>query len=172
MWNKFWAWYERHYKANLVIAAVLFVWQIVHLYWLSTYVIATKLIGKSFFNVTDNWELFLTLIDYTEVPAIIGTSLIYINNLRKKFAHKDLWFLIFINTQWLHIFWITDEFVLHGLGLESVSATILPFWLAWVAILIDYLELPVMYDTIKKAIKVVFNKTNRVDEKFSPDKLN
>jgi hypothetical protein len=26
----------------------------------------------------------------------------------------------------------------------------LPIWLAWIAILIDYLELPVIYDTLKK----------------------
>ena len=30
------------------------------------------------------------------------------------------------------------------------AGTALPVWLAWVAILIDYLELPVIYDTLRK----------------------
>lgn len=31
----------------------------------------------------------------------------------------------------------------------------LPVWLAWIAIFIDYLELPVIYDTIKEFIKAL-----------------
>lgn len=167
MITKFWAWYEKHYATNVTVAAFLFLWQLVHLYWLTAHVVAAKIFGQSFFDVSTAGETFLTLIDYTEIPAILGTSLIYINNLRKRFNQKDLWFLIFLNSQWLHIFWITDEFVLAGFGLEEVGTTILPFWLAWVAILIDYLELPVMYDTVKNAFQVIFkqNKTG-IDPKI------
>ena len=32
----------------------------------------------------------------------------------------------------------------------GTAATSLPVWAAWIAILIDYLELPVIYDTLKK----------------------
>ena len=61
---------------------------------------------------------------------------------------------MFLNSQWLHIFWITDEYVsaeLAGAG----AASALPGWLAWVAILIDYLELPVIYDTLKRLATAV-----------------
>ena len=56
-------------------------------------------------------------------------------------------YLAFLNSQWLHIFWITDEFVV---STNEDMATALPAWLAYVAILIDYLELPVIYDTFRK----------------------
>ncbi len=52
--------------------------------------------------------------------------------------------ILLINSQWLHIFWITDEILLEQ-GILS------PF-LAWLAILIDYLELPVIFDTMKRTV--------------------
>ncbi len=60
---------------------------------------------------------------------------------------KPILYLVFLNSQWLHIFWITDEFVIVAGDGESTS---LPAWLASVALLIDYLELPVIYDTVKR----------------------
>ena len=60
---------------------------------------------------------------------------------------------MFLNSQWLHIFWITDEYVAAELGGSSNAA--LPGWLAWVAILIDYLELPVIFDTLKRLATAV-----------------
>ena len=56
---------------------------------------------------------------------------------------------IFLNSQWLHIFWITDEFVVNEFTGNAAESS-LPAWAAWLAILIDYLELPVIYDTMKK----------------------
>lgn len=141
-------WYERHYTLNVGIAAFLFIWQLVHLYWLTTDVVFLKLFGTSFFNPEKLWEYVLIVVDYTEIPAIIITSFIYIHSLSQKFSWKSIWFLIFLNSQWLHLFWITDEFVIEQF--TGSATTILPIWLAWVAIFIDYLELPVIYDTFKK----------------------
>ena len=56
---------------------------------------------------------------------------------------------MFLNSQWLHIFWITDEFVVES---NESQATVLPAWLAYAAILIDYLELPVIADTVRKTV--------------------
>ena len=67
---------------------------------------------------------------------------------RRGFALKPVLFLLFLNSQWLHIFWITDEFVVASN--QNANTGSLPAWLAYVAILIDYLELPVMYDTLKR----------------------
>lgn len=147
----FFDWYERHYMLNISVAALLFLLQIVHLYWLSADVVAERLTGESLFSPGGWFYAAILLVDYTEVPALISVSLVYINELRKGFSWKPVLFLIFLNSQWLHIFWITDEFVVAGLsGGETGSA--LPVWLAWVAIGIDYLELPVIVDTMKKFI--------------------
>ena len=147
----FFDWYERHYTLNVAIAALLFVLQLVHLYWLTADVIAQRLIGKSYFSPDGALYYAILIIDYTEIPALISVSLIYINELRKGWSWKAILFLIFLNSQWLHIFWITDEFVTAEFSGEA-AGTGLPGWLAWIAILIDYLELPVIYDTLKKFV--------------------
>lgn len=153
--RKFWEWYERRYVFNVGIAAVLFAWQLFHLYWLSVDVVAMRLVGHSYWDLSGLWIYLMVLVDYTEVPAIIGVSLIYINELRKVFNWKSVLFLFFLNSQWLHIFWITDEFVIEQLAAGSAGGRILPLWLAWLAIAIDYLELPVIFDTIRIALKRV-----------------
>lgn len=146
--NRAGEWYERHYRLNVGITAGLFLLQLVHLYWLTVHVVLLRLFDVSYFNVGGTWEVLLLIVDYTEIPAIIATSILYLHELRRQFGWKNVWFLIFLNTQWLHIFWITDEFVVGEFTGEQ--STVLPGWLAWVAILIDYLELPVIYDTLKK----------------------
>ena len=150
-WRVFFAWYERHYTLNVGIASALFLLQLVHLYWLTTDVVVQRLTGESWFEPTGVVRLLIVIVDYTEIPAILGTSLIYINELRRGQTWRPLLYLILLNSQWLHIFWITDEFVVNEFaGSEGGANGSLPAWLAWVAILIDYLELPVIYDTIKR----------------------
>lgn len=110
-----------------------------------------RLWSISFFNPPPFWELIIIIVDYTEIPALITTSLVYINELRKKgYEFKNILYLIFLNIQFLHIFWITDEFVESKLT-GAPEATILPLWLAFIAIAIDYLELPVILETVNKA---------------------
>jgi hypothetical protein len=150
----FWDWYEKHKTLNLGIAALLFTLQLVHLYWLTTHVVFSKAFGISYFNPSEAFESILVLVDYTEIPALISVSLVYINKLRQKYDFKSALYLIFLNSQWLHIFWITDEFVIkHFLG--HTGPEVLPVWLAWLAIFIDYLELPVIYDTLKEFTKTL-----------------
>jgi hypothetical protein len=145
----FFDWYERHYTLNVTVAAGLFVLQLLHLYWLSAHVVALRLVDQSFFSPSGWFYYAILIIDYTEVPALLSVSLVYINELRKGFSWRPLLFLLFLNSQWLHIFWITDEFVVGEFSGEVVGSS-LPGWLAWVAIMIDYLELPVIVDTLKK----------------------
>ena len=150
MWNRFWRWYERHYLLNVSVASGLFVLQLIHLYWLAASPIAMRLTGESFFNPSGAVQYAIFFVDYTEIPALMAVSLVYVNELRSGFAWRPLLFLAFLNSQWLHIFWITDQYVSNELsGRPTVSS--LPGWLAWVAILIDYLELPVIYDTFRRA---------------------
>lgn len=117
------------------LSAVLFVTQIVHLIWMTTYVIPIQL-GSS--PIWSPPEAPLALADYLELPAIIATSVLYIRT-------KNWKMLFLVNVQLFHIFWITDEFVLD-------RGTLVPV-LAWIAILIDYLELPVIVDTIRRAVR-------------------
>lgn len=150
IFDAFWAWYERYYAINVTVAAVLFTLQIMHLLWLYTDVVSVRLGGDAVFHFHEGWLSFVVFIDYLEIPAIVTTSLVYINGLRKGYNHRDLLFLFLINSQWIHLLWITDEFVVAALA--EGHTTVLPAWLAWVAILIDYLELPVIYATIKEAV--------------------
>jgi hypothetical protein len=53
--------------------------------------------------------------------------------------------------QVVHIFWITDEIVYDTLFKTRLVE--FPLYIAWIAILIDYLELPVMADLFYKIIK-------------------
>jgi hypothetical protein len=103
------------------------------------------------------WGTLSTILDYTEIPAIISTSILYIHFLREKFSYKHVLYLLFINIQWLHIIWITDEVVVQTFTGET-GVFIWPATLAWIAIAIDYLELPVIYDTLKRTIIEIRNK--------------
>lgn len=146
--HRFWGWYERHYLMNLSISAGLFALQLVHLYWLTTDIVAFRLLGQSLFDPPLFWEYAIILVDYTEIPTLISTTVLYLYELRRKFSWGPLLLLLFINSQWLHLFWITDEFVINQFSAQP--STVLPVWLAWVAIGIDYLELPVIVDTIRR----------------------
>ncbi|MDQ3692119.1 MAG: hypothetical protein M3464_00625 [Chloroflexota bacterium] len=146
--TRFFVWYERNYALNIGIAAFLFLLQLVHLYWLTTDVVAMRLTGESWFSPSGPLRWFILIVDYTEIPALFSVSLVYINELRKGWNWKSALFLLFLNSQWLHIFWITDEFVVAELG--GGAGGTLPVALAWAAIAIDYLELPVIYDTMRK----------------------
>lgn len=109
-------------------------------------VILPRLGFEALFGTGRFWSFVLIIVDYTEIPALITTSLVYINELRKRFAWKPIWYLIALNIQWVHLFWITDEFVVEAF----TTPVALPMWLAWVAILIDYLEVPVIVATLRK----------------------
>jgi hypothetical protein len=154
IFDGFFSWYNKHLALNTAIAAFLFALQLVHLYWLTTDVVLFRLTGQSYFNPSELFQTIIILVDYTEIPAIITTSLVYINEYRKKKNFKSILYLFFLNIQLVHIFWITDEFVVEQFsGMAKDSA--LPNWAAWVAILIDYLELPVIIETFRELFKAI-----------------
>ncbi len=155
--NQFFKWYEKHLVLNMAIALGLFLLQLVHLYWLFADVVLFKLTNHQFFPVSNFWQTVIILVDYTEIPALISTSLIYINELRKNFSHKSLLFLFLLMTQPIHMFWITDEFIVNQFTHQGAPINI-PAWLAWIAIGIDYLEVPVIIDTAKKLITAIKNR--------------
>lgn len=151
--KRFFEWYERHYAINVTISALLFATQLVHLYWLSTHVVALKLTGLSFFQTNPAWQMAIVSADYLEIPALLSSSLLYLYHLNKGFSRKYLLLLLAINVQWVHLLWITDEFVLEQIA--SSLGFIWPIWLSWVAIIIDYLELPAIWDTSKRFFELI-----------------
>lgn len=156
MFDKFWAWYNKHLTLNISVAAGLFVLQLIHLTWLTLHVVLYRLTGTSFWDPSPFWQNIIIVVDYTEIPALFGTSLIYINEIRQNgFRIKPTWYLFALNIQFLHIFWITDEFVAQTFipSVHGQPVLTLPAWLAWIAILIDYLELPVIFETLYKAFQ-------------------
>lgn len=148
--NAFWRWYEKHLLFNISLTLFLFGLQLVHLYWLGAHVISLKLVDYSFFSPQGFWYYCILIIDYTEIPALISAGLLYLNELRKAFNLKSILFIVLLLSQFLHIFWITDEFILETFTKDT--AVIFPVWLAWVAIGIDYLEVPVIIDTGRRLI--------------------
>jgi hypothetical protein len=127
-----------------ILAAALFLTQLIHLTWMSTYVVPIRIWGISLWSPP---AAPLALADYLELPAIVTTSLLYIRTRNWKM-------LTLVNLQLFHIFWITDEFVLNRGSLEP--------WLAWIAITIDYLELPVIFDTIGRVIRSTLGRRESV----------
>src|SRR3989344_8114717 len=101
--GRFFEWYKRHEKFHTVFNSVLFSWQLVHLYWLTTAVALPQLIGRSFFNPSTFWEYLIIVVDYTEIPALISTSIFYIYRIKDKKPgrFKNIAFLLFLNSQWI-----------------------------------------------------------------------
>ncbi len=156
--NGFFRWYDRHYLLNVSIAAVLFLLQLLHLFWLGADVIALRLFHHSFFPLTSFWLDVIILVDYTEIPALVSTALLYAHDLKKNgYNFKSALFIVLLASQILHMFWITDTFVVQTFAGRNAMIGI-PEWLAWVAILIDYLEVPVIIDTIKKVLEALEKK--------------
>jgi len=151
--SRFWNWYDENIALATTVAALLFVLQLVHLYWLTTDVVLRRLTGVSYFNPSALFESAIVVVDYLEIQALISVSLIYLNDFRRGDRVRALAYLVMLNSQWLHLFWITDEFVLaQFFGEPGVG---LPTMLAWVAIGIDYLELPVIVDTLRRVPRLL-----------------
>jgi hypothetical protein len=151
MLSKFWKFLEDNKTFHSGLTAALFLTQIVHLFWLFTHVILVKLTGYSPIEYSAFFNTLLALADYTEIPALISASLLYARELKSVFNQKSFWFLLLVNSQWLHLFWITDEVVFEQF--TGSPALMLPVWLSWFAIAVDYFELPVIFDTSIQFIK-------------------
>jgi hypothetical protein len=148
LFHGFWEAYHRHYLATLTVTTAVFLLQLFHLYWLFSDVIMTKLTGHSYFVFPERGMIVYVLADYLEIPALISASLLYIYELRRQATFRALLYVILLNTQWIHMFWITDQVVVDSFAGHSLIS-----WngiVAWIAILIDYLEVPVIVDSLIK----------------------
>lgn len=147
--------WQRYENLNLKIAFVLISLQLVHLYWLTADVVIQRITQKSVLAVPHGSPLFIffIIIDYIEIPALVAGLTYYALSIYKheKGSVKNILLLAMLAIQVFHIFWITDE-VVYNAFFGSSSALEIPYYAAWVAILIDYLELPVIADLFYKTI--------------------
>lgn len=150
----FWTRYE---NLNLKITFVLISLQILHLYWLTADVVLQRLLGHSYLGFPRELLPLFIIVDYVEIPALVSGITFYLFSISRggPDSRKNVTFLVLLGIQVVHIFWITDEIVYQSLlGNDLIK---IPIYLTWVAILIDYLEIPVMIDLFYKTFKVKRN---------------
>ena len=154
MFKKLVNFYLRYQNLNLKISFLLISLQLLHLYWLTTDVVLYRITGTDYFVQASGFVLLFIIIDYIEIPALVSGIIYYFFNLiynKKEKRIKNTIFLILLAIQSIHIFWITDDIVYSTfVGADLIE---IPEYLVWIAILIDYLELPVIYDLLKRIIK-------------------
>ena len=147
----FWTKYE---SLNLKITFILISLQILHLYWLTADVVLQRIAGESYLGLPRILLPLFIVVDYVEIPALVSGITFYLFSIFKRGSHsrKNVVFLLLLAIQVVHIFWITDEVVYESLLDDDL--VIFPVYAAWTAILIDYLEIPVMVDLFYKTFKV------------------
>jgi hypothetical protein len=147
----FWTKYE---SLNLKITFILISLQILHLYWLTADVVLQRIAGESYLGLPRILLPLFIIVDYVEIPALVSGITFYLFSIFKRRSHsrKNVVFLLLLAIQVIHIFWITDEVVYESL-LDN-DLVIFPVYAAWTAILIDYLEIPVMVDLFYKTFKI------------------
>ena len=148
--------YLRYQNINLKISFILISLQLLHLYWLTTDVVIYRLTGIDYFIELSDFILLFIIIYYIEIPDLVSGIIYYFFALiydkkEKEKRIKNTVLLILLAIQSIHIFWITDEIVYSTfVGSDLIY---MPEYFAWIAILIDYLELPVIYDLLKRIVK-------------------
>src|ERR687896_236110 len=145
--------WQRYENLNLKIAFVLISLQLIHLYWLSSDVVIQRITGESILGVPHGSPLFI-FIDYVEIPALVAGLTYYALSIYKheKGSARNALLLSMLAIQVFHIFWITDD-VVYDTFFGSASGLVeIPYYAAWIAILIDYLELPVIVDLFYRTI--------------------
>jgi hypothetical protein len=146
--------WQRYENLNLKIAFILISLQLIHLYWLTADIVVKRLTGDSALGLTVDGPLFMffIVIDYIEIPALVaGLTYYSLNVYKRKKAAKNALLLAMLAVQVFHIFWITDD-VVYQTFFGSSGAVEIPYYAAWIAILIDYMELPVIADLFYRTI--------------------
>jgi hypothetical protein len=146
--------WERYENLNLKITFILISLQVLHLYWLTADVVLQRISGESYLGLPRALLPLFIIVDYVEIPALVSGITFYsfsILTRREGQPWKDFVFLLLLAIQIVHIFWITDEIVYESFFNNDLIK--FPIYLAWIAILIDYLEIPVMIDLFYKTFK-------------------
>jgi hypothetical protein len=148
----FWHKYE---NLNLRIAFLLISLQLIHLYWLTADVVIKRITQDETAGLSQTGLLFLffIVIDYIEIPGLVAGLTYYGLSVYRdpKKRSKNTLFFMLLAVQIFHIFWITDE-VVYETFFGPSNAVQLPYLAAWAAIVVDYLELPVIADLFYRTV--------------------
>ena len=152
-WKRVAGFYEGYENLGLKVTFLLIALQVIHLYWLTTTVVIARLFGENLFLFPQVPTLLFVVIDYLEIPALFTGMVFYALQIHDRGGRvrKNLIFISLLAVQVFHIFWITDDVVYTTL-FNKVAIEI-PLYLAWAAIFVDYLELPVVGDLFAKIIR-------------------
>lgn len=152
-WKRVARFYEGYEGLGLKFTFFIISLQIIHLYWLTTTVVIKRLFAENFFAFPQVPTLLFVFIDYIEIPALFTGMVFYALQIHGRGGKvwKNWLFLSLLAVQVFHIFWITDDVVYRTLF--NTVAIQIPALVAWVAIFVDYLELPVMADLFAKIIR-------------------
>jgi len=144
---------EKYEEAGAKVAFFLIALQIVHLAWLTTDIVLVKLDPTRTQMFPIALEPLQAVVDYLEIPGLFAGVSIYVMSIMRKDRNsvRNMLFTAMLIIQFVHLFWITDE-VVYQVLLKSDLVEI-PDSVAWVAIMIDYLEIPVMFDMFGRAFK-------------------
>ena len=131
--------YLRWEGLGLKVTFVLVSLQVLHLFWLTTFVV---------FN-DPSYTLYIppivfVVIDYIEIPALVSGVVFYSISFAARQKKMDLVYMSLLLVQGVHILWITDAFIYMSFQFNQMT------WLAWFAVGIDYLELAVVFDLYKR----------------------
>lgn len=132
--------YRRYENLGLKITFVLVSLQVIHLIWLTLFVFEIHLPLP---------DIVFAAIDFLEVPALVSGIVFYSLLLHFSRNKKDMLYVGLLLIQFIHIIWITDTFIYMSINFNQY------IWLAIIAIVIDYLEIPVIYDLYKR-IRVAY----------------
>ena len=126
------------------ISFILMSLQIIHLVWL------TCNVTLPMFNFNDlifsEGSFLFVSIDYLEIPSLIITCTSYLFIIfRERHKPKNILYFSMLALQFLHIFWITDEFIVNYLY-------DLPIYLLVFVVFIDYSELFILLDLGKRLL--------------------
>ena len=148
--------WQRYAHLNLKIVFVLISLQLIHLYWLTADVVIQRITGESILGVPHGSPLFIffIIIDYIEIPALVAGLTYYALRIynHESSSAKNAILLSMLAIQVFHIFWITDDVVYDSFFGSPSGSVEIPYYAAWIAILIDYLELPVIADLFYRTI--------------------
>lgn len=131
--------YQRWERLGLKVTFILVSLQVIHLFWLTTFVILNMPELTLYIP-----PILFVMIDYLELPAIFSGTIFYLLSLHLHKNKKDLLYVGLLLIQIIHIVWITDTFIYMAFNFNQM------IYLAWFAIAIDFLEVPVIWDLYKR----------------------
>lgn len=80
VWNRFWAWYEKHLTKSLILTAIIIYIQIPHMIWNADLYLQVGMISRQ----NEFLDFLLYGVDLIEIIPIINVGMLIYSRMRKK----------------------------------------------------------------------------------------